>query len=169
MKFRELQEKYGDCEIADIEKLKSLLEEPKKPKTVWDLKDGDTFYWIGVEVIEQMWENSYEIFLDLREAGNVFLTYEEAMKELERRKIETLLKRYAKGHKYELGKENFYLLAEPRERDVCIDYGVGTKLGGNVYFSSYEDAEKAIAEIGEDRLLRDYFQVEMEESKDGGI
>lgn len=160
MKFRELQEKYGDCEIADIEKLKSLLEEPKKPKTVWDLEAGDTFYWLSGMV--DMWEESDEDSLELRECGNVFLTFEEAMKELERRKIETLLRKHAGGHEFDFGKDNFYIFPETGGGRVCIRNEFYRKHGGEVYFASYEDAKNAVQEIGEYRLIEDYFQIEKE-------
>lgn len=165
MKLHELLEKYGAYEITDLEKIKSLLERPK-PKTVWDLEDGDTFYWIGVEVSERTWENSYEIFLEFRECGNVFLTYEEASKELDRRKVEALLKKYAGGYEFNPSKENFYIFFEYRGRGIGITFERYTKKP-QVYFSSREDAERAVQKIGGKRLLRDYFQVEMEEQEDG--
>lgn len=142
-------------------KVKDLLKEPK-PKTIWDLEDGDNFYWIAVEVSERMWENSNEIFLELREAGYVFLTYEEASKELKRKKIEALLKKYANGHVFDFYKDN-YVVCVDIHRDVTVVDKAYYKSGGDIYFSSRKDAEKAVQEIGKDRLLRDYFQVEMDE------
>lgn len=168
MKLHEFIEKYGDREIVDLEKFESSLEKPK-PRTAWDLRDGDTFYWFRGRVNEWKWDNSNEVCLELRESGNVFLTYEEASKDLDRRKIEVLLKKHAKGHKFEYNKNNFYIGYEHREKRILIYWESYIRLGGEVYFASYEDAEKAIEKIGKDRLIEDYFQVEMEESKDGDL
>ncbi len=165
MKLKEIVKKYGDYEITDLEKIKGSLEKPK-PRTVWDLNTGDNFYLVGVGVSEMAWANNYEIFLEWREGGDVFLTAEEAEKELARRKIEALLKKYANGYEFEFYKDNFYLFVDYDVRDVYISYEVYEKYGGEVYFSSREDAEKAVQEIGKDRLLRDYFQIE-EEQEDG--
>ena len=118
MKLHELLEKYGDYEITDFEKIKDSLEKPK-PRTVWDLNTGDNFYLVGVGVSEMTWANNYEIFLEWREGGDVFLTAEEAEKELARRKIEALLKKYANGHKFEFGKHNFYIFV-----DFKIPHGI---------------------------------------------
>ncbi len=165
MKLNELIEEYGDYEISDLEKFKDSI---AKPKTVWDLKDGDTYYDISSNYIDRfIWSEDCHDETS-RCFSNVFLTAEEAEKELKRRKVGTLLKKHAKGHKFEYNKNNFYIGYEHREKRIFIYWDPYIRLGGEVYFASYEDAEKAIEKIGKDRLIREYFQIE-EESKDGGL
>lgn len=45
IKLNEIQAKYGEY-LVDEDKLKDLLVKPK-PKTVWDLKDGNGYSYIN--------------------------------------------------------------------------------------------------------------------------
>ncbi len=75
------------------------------------------------------------------------------------------MKRYANGYEWKTGERNYFINADndiTHNWDLLIvsnrhaNYGV-------VYFSSKEEAEKAIEEIGEERLLRDYFRIPVDE------
>lgn len=74
-----------------FEILKELgwLDEVKEEKTVWDLKEGDTFYSFSKDYIakhENEWNDNYPHLIMWREIGDVFLTRESAERELEIRK-----------------------------------------------------------------------------------
>lgn len=71
------------------------LEEIREQKTVWDLKEGYEYFCLDSEGsidIEEWNNNLYHI--DVRLNGNIFLTYEEAKKERERRKAITTIQKY---------------------------------------------------------------------------
>lgn len=75
-----------------------IKETPEQPKTVWDLKEGDTFYVIEYgEVAEGEW--NYGDYTLSRDAGDLFLIEEDAEKELARRKAKQILIRDTKGFK----------------------------------------------------------------------
>lgn len=68
--------------LKEIEELKArveALEEDEKPKTVWDLKKGDTYYLLDAVglLYDRRWDNGpYDN--DARKQGNVFLSAEAA-------------------------------------------------------------------------------------------
>ncbi len=161
MKLKELIEKYGEYEVKNEDRLKELLKSPN-PKTVWDLDIDEKYYWTNnLGDIHKDTANDV-IFKQRKEIGSAFLTEEDAKKELKRRKCEALLKKYADGHEFKYGECNYYLYATgmtatPR---CGVNYNEWIK-EPHVYFASNEDAWNAVKEIGEKRLLRDYFQIEV--------
>ena len=75
----------GECKIEKI---------PHKPKSVWDLKNGDEYYYINMlcGVTRTTFSNdTYDTDKKIIEVGNAFLTREEADHEAERRKCEAVL------------------------------------------------------------------------------
>lgn len=98
IKVEEIAEKYKGYE-ADEEKLKEFLTLPK-PKTVYELKKVDKYYYIDTfgTACSDIWDND-EIDNGRREIGNCFLTKEDAEFEVERRKIEAILLKYGKKSK----------------------------------------------------------------------
>ena len=95
IKVEEIIEKYKGYEV-DEEKLKEFLT-PPKPKTVYELKKVDKYYYIDTfgTACSDIWDND-EIDNGRREIGNCFLTKEDAKFEVERRKIEAILLKYGK-------------------------------------------------------------------------
>lgn len=95
IKVEEIIEKYKGYEV-DEEKLKEFLT-PPKPKTVYELKKVDKYYYIDTfgTACSDIWDND-EIDNGRREIGNCFLTKEDAEFEVERRKIEAILLKYGK-------------------------------------------------------------------------
>ena len=160
IKLNEIINQYGDYEI-DEEKLKEILIKPK-PKSVWDLKNGDKYYaiystnwtfigsytWVGA---------SSDIYL--RNASNVFLTKEEAQFEIERRKVEAILVKYGrrnfKGHE-----DNFYIFYDYCRKELKINdiHTVGYQ--GTIYFDTEELCEQAIKEAGKDNIIKYIFGVD---------
>ena len=148
------------------EDIKELIigkaEAEQKPKTIWGLKkeDGKEYYVLWADgSAGRLIFNSQDDEV-LREIGNVFLTKEEAEFELERRKIEVIMRKYSKP--FEKGKRNYYIYYDYARDKILIDiyYSVSD---GIPYFESEKIAQKAIDEIGEDRLKKYCFGVENDE------
>ena len=84
----------------------------EKPKSVWDLKNGDEYYYIDmcgdVDIttfgIGGCWTDKKMI-----EIGNAFLTEEEAEYELERRRIENEMLRLGGRRNFKNGERNWYI------------------------------------------------------------
>ena len=81
-----------------------------KPKTVYELKKVDKYYYIDTfgTACSDIWDND-EIDNGRREIGNCFLTKEDAEFEVERRKIEAILLKYGKKVKSSQNEEYFIL------------------------------------------------------------
>ena len=159
---------YGNCYIIlrglmtgeyRIEKI------PQKPKSVWDLKEKDEYYYIdiygGVDIttfgIGTCWEDKKMI-----EIGNAFLTEKEVRFEVERRKCEAVLLKYGTrdlmsfGDKYT---KKYYIQYDYDVNKIMIfkHYSIGIQ--GVINFKTEELAQKAIDEVGEDRLKKYIFNV----------
>lgn len=157
MKLKDLISEYGEYEVSD--KLIAQFNKPK-PKTVWDLKDGDQCIYIdafGKITGGCLWN---EVPQDerARDVGNIFLTKEEAEKDVERRKVETLLlkhggRRYFDGHNH-----NYHIGLDEYERHLKA-YILMTPTQGTIYFDTSARAKKAISEIGEERIKKALFEV----------
>lgn len=146
-------------------KKESFLEPyAENPKSVWDLKEGDTYYSIygnGYVSSERKWfDDDYEN--NYREIGNAFLTREEAEFEVERRKIETEMIRLGGRRVFKKGENNYYIVC-----DFDSHYGIwisNNKSDGfsqmMIYFDTLKETEDAIKTIGEDRIRKYIFGVE---------
>lgn len=160
MKLKELVEQYADYEVK--EGFMDLLEKPK-PKSVWDLEEGDTYYYIDVygDISDGRIGNDSsedEIFA----IGNVFLTEEDAEFEVERLKVITELKKYAKEFSDEEWKNRdmmkyvFYRRFQDNRVYIACTYLVHYPC---LYFESMEKAKQAFNAVGEERIKKYYFGV----------
>ena len=162
MKLKELLNKYGEYEIKDVAKIESLLEKPK-PKTVWDLKDNDKYFYIEHDgtVYEDIWCSSCEDIFG-RNQGHYFLTKEDAEYESKRREVYTIVKK----HSYDFSREEW------ENRDIAkwlayYCYGDGEFIysydsisrTSQLYFKSKEDVKAAIEEVGEADFIKYYLGV----------
>lgn len=150
------------------EDIKSLIiekaEAEQKPKSIWDLKkeDGEQYYVLRTTGDINIDNFSSRLDEYIREAGNVFLTREEAEFEIERRKIEVIMRKYSRPFKN-------CNPVDPDDANYCIEHNINNnalKIGsyrsvnlGVLYFESEEIAWKVINEIGEDRLIKYWFGV----------
>lgn len=166
MKLKDLLEQYGEYDIvlSKREATNEIMIEGRKPKpkTVWDLKEGDKHHWVDVTgdvCTDVPWEDSKEDKCS-REIGNVFLTEEEAEKDVERRKVETLLLKHG-GRRWFKNREYNYFLRDDDHlgNGFWIDEIKDSPVQGAIYFDTYEDVEKAIKEIGAERIKRALFEV----------
>lgn len=134
----------------------------EKPKSVWDLKEGDTYYSIygnGNVSSEKKWfDDEYEN--NYREIGNVFLTEEEAKYEIERRMIETEMLKLGGRRKAEQGKANWFLEYRPMSGGIEILWSSYEMRQGTIYFESEEKAKKVVEIIGKDIIKKYIFGVD---------
>lgn len=172
MTLNDFIDNYGTLSVDEIidkfgnRKVKDILTDPveEKPKTVWDLEEGDRYWIISVldgKPEETTWDDW--IVDDMRrKLGNCFLTKEEAEKEFKKREVEALLKKCADGYQWTYGGDNhsFYCYANPNCPTIRFGYSDTRKADGVIYFPTEEAAKKAVKEIGEKRIIRDFFQIE---------
>lgn len=164
--------KYGDYEIVgdsyttvrknDKSQLVFDIQKPN-PKTVWDLKDGDShyYYWIdglGKVKEEYIWRDE-SADPNARDVGNVYLTKEEAEKEVERRKVETLLLKHGGRRWFKDDLLNYYLVLSENSENLAVDWLKHGPSQGLIYFDLKEQAQKAIEQIGEERIRKALFEV----------
>ena len=134
----------------------------EKPKSVWDLKEGDAYYVIDYDfmsVRSVIFFNDTDD-LNYRYLGNCFLTKEEAESELERVKIEAEMLRLGGKRKGEQGKANWYLEYRPMSGGIEALWSSYETDQGVIYFDSEEKAKKAVEIIGKDRIKKYIFGVE---------
>ena len=82
------------CQI-EKENISEWLEEIREQKTVWDLKEGYEYFCLDSEGSIDIGEWNNNLYhIDVRLNGNIFLTYEEAKKERERRNAITTIQKY---------------------------------------------------------------------------
>lgn len=145
---------FGEIFITNEANLEPYIE---KPKTVWDLKKGDTYYTVDIDgsVIKERWrDEDYE--KSYRNSGNVFLTEEEAEFEVERRKIETEMLRLGGRRKFNRGKDNYFIMYTRIEGLDYVNYH-SMHEQGVIYFDSELDAINAVKTIGKDKIKKYIF------------
>lgn len=144
----------GECKIEKI---------PQKPKSVWDLKEGDEYYYIDYYgEIKSVFNECCDEDLSIIEIGNAFLTREEAEFEVVRRKCEAILLKYGTRDMMSLANyltDKFYIIYNNYDNLIEIESKQFTHTQGTIYFKSKELAQKAIKEVGEDRLKKYVFNV----------
>lgn len=134
----------------------------EKPKSVWDLKDGDAYYVVDYDfmsVRSVIFFNDTDD-LNYRYLGNCFLTKEEAESELERVKIEAEMLRLGGKRKAEQGKANWYLEYRPMSGGIEALWSSYEMDQGVIYYDSEEKAKKAVEIIGKDRIKKYIFGVD---------
>lgn len=74
--------------ISDLQKLLAEVEKQEKPKSVWDLKDGDECWIISGKGVVMRYNVGFGLFETRRAKGDMFLNEESARVELIFRKGE---------------------------------------------------------------------------------
>lgn len=154
--------KLIDDNWDDIKELiAQKLEAEQKLKTIWDLetKDGKEYYYIEVSgfVEESCFNATYDKYV--RKVGNAFITREEAEFEVERRKVEVIMRKYSRPFRDR--EENWHLLYNyDKITNTGVVCGVRHKINAGIpYFETKEIAQKVIDEIGKERLEKYWFKV----------
>ena len=159
MKLSDYIEKYGDCEVTgEIDKC--IV---KMPKTVYDLKYGDSYFFLTESGIRRsVWYDEVTCYARLG-IGNVFLTEKDAEFAYVRLMVLTELKKYAKEFSDEEWKN--CNLSKYSIRYDCQDFRVSVSCtflskGAELYFESKEKVKEAIKAVGDDRIKKYYLGVE---------
>lgn len=147
---------YTWDEIKEL--IAQKAEAEQKPKNIWDFNsnDRDSYYYIDeFGYLRPDWfdEGYFEIRRDL---GNAFLTEEEAEFELERRKIEAIMRKHSRPFKS--GEYNYVVMCDTENNMMLVRVAQFHNAGGPV-FANKEVAEKVINEIGKNRLKKYWFRV----------
>ena len=160
MKASEYIKQHGDFEITEaIEKCI-----PHKPKTVWDLREGDRIYFADAfnNIVGSEWEDNNRFYNLKREIGLVTLTREELDFKLESMKVYEELKRFAKDFTDEEwcnGIIKKYFIYFDFYRNT-MNIGVNdSHKKYHLYFESKEKAEEAVEAAGEERVKKYYLGV----------
>ena len=146
----------GECKIEKIS---------KKPKTVWDLKIGDEYYYIdmcGDVDITAFRNGTYLTDEKIIKIGNAFLTKEEAKHEVERRKCEAILLKYGTRDMMSISDDDtnkYFICYNNYVHGIAVNYNQFVQNQGTIYFKTKELAQKAIEECGKDRLKKYVFNV----------
>lgn len=127
---------------------------PEQPKTVYDLKEGDTCYQISGTLITTCEWRNHESQRLRRDIGDITLTREEAEKKIAWRKAREILLRDTKGFKPNWTDSSqdrfcvsFYLLCKNRTKDNLGHLQVENakwSITREIYFASQADAEASI-------------------------
>ena len=162
-----LSEKIEQYISEKVENLKNELKkeveemvtnEANKTKTIWDLKkaDGERYYRLfsDGDIDKLVFNTDYD--KQARDIGNAFLTKEEAEFELERRRVEAILKKYSRSFKS--GEFNYIVVYDTENNRILVCAAQFNNSGAPV-FENKEIAQKVIDEIGEYRLKKHWFGV----------
>lgn len=151
-KINKLKEEFDD-------KIAKLQEEESNKR--WKPKIGG-IYWVidnDGRIFCSYWDDTI-IDNSRYEFGNIYKTAEEASFTIEQFKVLTQLRQYVDNDKEWNNKDNWHWCIEYDTIEECIrinNYHYLMSTPFNLYFSSEEQAQKAINAIGEDKLKKYYF------------
>ncbi len=127
--------------------------------SVWDLKEGDTFYTAidGKNASKLDWEDDDDC-IGWRDIWDIFLTKEEAERELEYRKAKTKILRHWEENSgfvpdWRNGDQNKYYVLYRHDEKLLDYYDHYTWQSSNIcHFRTYEEVEKSIEDCREEWL-----------------
>lgn len=148
--------------LADINKDENKKKETNKR---WKPNWGEDYFRIGVDdddIIPLKWEND-AFDNKYYNARNIYKTKEEAEFEAERRKIMTELQNYADEHNGEIARPSyaFWLGFDEDDMAITVEFESYLPPVGTVLFSDEGTAYDAIKAIGEDRILKYMFRIDL--------
>lgn len=116
---------------------------------------GEAYYYFNSDgtVYKDEWEG-HQVDKGRLEVGNVFLLEEEALAEVEKRKVEKEIKNFRRP--FIFGRKNWYLFMDENKQIFPI-FDLDEVTYGVVYFESKEKAEEAIETVGIERIKKYIF------------
>lgn len=162
------QETIANTLVEDWE----VVEEPKSKD--WKPKKGDKYYYISNTgfIFHCAYNEDNEEFIDKANIsmGNCFKTEEEAKHIVEKLKVIHELQKFAyENNEKEIDwngskQYKYYLVYDTEDEELYVDYAVYCKREPlNIYFTSSDIARKALKTIGENRIKKYYFDIDIEE------
>ena len=151
----------AEKQIQDIrgklDELNNVKIEPESRR--WKPKEGETYYYIGTSgvVYADGWTNHYVDFARYA-SGNVFKTEEEALFEVESRKVVAELKEFAEPEDRKWRDNNWTITYSHGDHAVLAENWCSIQ-NATLYFESKERADEAINAVGVDRIKKYYLRV----------
>ena len=149
-------------ELASLRKRIAELEAQVAAQPAADSwpKTGDSYWTIqasGAVLTYRYLEDKFDLVLI--EIGNIFRTEEEALREVERRKVLTQMRKLAKAAWGEVkcswkpGTDKWYVQYAHGSCEWLVIYACSIEIQGVVYFPSEKSAYDAIRTIGADHMM----------------
>ena len=116
---------------------------------------GEAYYYINNDgtVYKDEWED-HGVDKGRLKVGNVFLLEEEALEEVEKKKVEKEVNNFSSP--FIFGRKNWYLFMDENKQIFPI-FDLDEVTYGVVYFESRENAQEAIDTVGIDRIKKYIF------------
>lgn len=132
-------------------------EESKEQEQEWP-QDGDVYYFVddAADVYYCAYDDDSYCDCGRKSVGNMFKTKEEAEFELERLKVMTELKKFARP--FRPGTRNHYLAYDHEKHRLYSVFSWNTD-HGEICYDSAEKAKEVSEAVGEDRIIKYYFGV----------
>lgn len=157
MKLSEFIEENCDRDIVDIEALEKCLE-PKNPKTIYDIKDGEPYYILFSDgVIKKFIWHCDALGNAFRSLGFAFLTEKEAEIRKKILMIEEELIRLGGRREFRKNKRNYYISFSVLNELILYNCSF-TYIDNEIYFDTEEQVKEAVKQIGKQRLIDEYFK-----------
>ena len=122
-------------------------------------QEGDDYCYTTMlgRVCHESWDN-LDSETKMLELGNIYRTEEEAEFDVEKKKVETELRKYSIP--FELYKDNYSIELSWEDMLFTVDSHAIYQSVGVVYFGSEQKAWDAIEAVGEERIKKYIFGVE---------
>lgn len=162
MKLKDLIKKYGDYDVVVSRRIATneIVIEGREPesKTVFDLKDDDIYFNISnAGEICRCKVNLLSAYQDRLEIGNVCLTQKDAEKEIQRRKVETLLLKHGGRRWFKKDGDNWFMYLD--EYNLVSRSCSKAPCQGMIYFDTHGEAVEVCEKIGTSRIKDALFEV----------
>lgn len=152
----------------DLQKVADTNKEENKKKDAnkrWKPNFGEDYFHIDPfdNITSLKWEN--DVFDNkYYNARNIYKTKEEAEFEMERRKIMIELQNYADEHNGEIAHPSyaFWLALDEDDMSITVENDSFLPPVGTVLFSNGDIAYDAIETIGEDRIIKYMFGIDLD-------
>lgn len=146
-----------------VEKMNGKEPNKKQDVKVKKPEDGQEYFFINSHgwVECDTWRDT-AVDNKRWEFGNVFLIREKALFDVEKRKVEVELERYAKEHNDEKTTDNCHVVMNTGTKEIDISSYWVLQVAGATCFSNREIANDAIEAVGKERILKYIFGVESE-------
>lgn len=143
--------------IEELQKNIKILEERLNKINKWPNEDDLYYYISGCGSINRAFFGNSEYHIAKVEIGNCFKTKQEAEFELEKMKVRAELKKFGFKPNWEDSETSkYYIFYDNRSKQLCVER-IQFMQDDIIYFDSLDTVEKAIEQVGEDRIKKYLF------------